>query len=78
MQIKNRAQLRKVLHSGNFHSITVWQDGTWADTGNGSVENGMYGVKIAHANFYDVTHWQITEKFAEVEDALQAKVGEVA
>jgi hypothetical protein len=29
----------------------------------------MHGVKIAHANFYDVTHWQITEKFAEVEGA---------
>jgi len=72
--IKNKTQLRKVLHSGNFHSITVWQDGSWADTGNGSVENGMHGVKIAHANFYDVTHWQITEKFAEVEGALQAKV----
>lgn len=72
-KIQNKTQLRKVLHSGNFHSITVWQDGSWADTGNGSVENGMYGVKIAHANFYDVTHDMITEKFAEVEDALVAK-----
>ena len=71
--IKNKTQLRKILHSGNFDSITVWQDGTWADTGNGSVDNGMYGVKIAHANFYNVTHAMITERFTEVEEALEAK-----
>lgn len=77
-KIQKKTQLRKILHEGNFDSITVWQDGSWADIGNGSVENGMYGVKIVHAYFHDATHDQISEKFAEVEDALVAKCEEVA
>ena len=41
MKIKNKMNLRKVLHDGNFNCIVVWQDGIWTDCEKRSVEDSI-------------------------------------
>ena len=74
MKIKNKMNLRKVLHDGNFNCIVVWQDGIWTDCEKRSVEDSIYGIRIRHSNFHDVTHKQITERFMEIEATLSEKI----
>lgn len=74
-KIQKKTQLRNVLHQGNFDDIQIWRDGSWADVGGGygGEQDGNNPVTgINRARFYDVTHEDITEKFAEIEEFLNS------
>jgi hypothetical protein len=74
-KIQKKTQLRKVLHEGNFDNIKVWKDGSWADVGGGyggeqDGNNPVTGIK--RSSFYDATHKDITGKFKEIDEFLNA------
>jgi hypothetical protein len=74
-RIQKKPQLRKALHEGNFDEISVGRDGSWANTGTGyggeqDGKNPVTGIK--RSRFYDVTHKDISEKFAEIEEFLNS------
>ena len=73
MRIKNKTELRKVLHEGNFDRIVFWSDGSWNDVGTGyggeqSGDNPVCG--LARSRFYDVTYKMIDEKLKEIEHEI--------
>lgn len=74
-KIRNKTQLRKVLHEGNFDEISIWRNGSWANTGTGyggeqDGNNPVTGIK--RSRFYDVTYKDISEKFGEIEEFLNS------
>ena len=69
--IKHKMRLRKILHDGNFDCISIWKDGSWADTGTGygGEQDGNNPIRsIARSRFYDATFRDITEKIREIEN----------
>lgn len=73
-KIQRKTYLRTVLHQGNFDHIKIWKDGSWVDVsgGYGGEQDGNPVTGIDRARFYDVTHKDITEKFAEIEEFLNS------